>query len=96
MATTFEQYEVLDQIGSGGSGDVVLARTSEGTNVAIKALRPNQSKAKLNRFRNELAFCAANIHKNIIRVLDWGVYQDKSGDQTFADDSPDCGDSQAG
>lgn len=83
LVTTFEQFEVLDRIGSGGSGDVVLAQASDGTQVAIKALRPNQPKVKLNRFRNELSFCSANVHKNIIRVLDRGVYPDKSGDQPF-------------
>lgn len=83
LATTFEEYEVLDQIGSGGSGDVVLAVSSQGTQVAIKALRPNQPKVKLNRFRNELSFCASNVHKNIIRVLDRGIYQDAGGDRPF-------------
>lgn len=83
LATTFERYEVLGPIGSGGSGDVMLAQTGEGTRVAIKALRSRQPRNKLNRFRNELAFCLNNVHPNIVRVLDHGIYQHPGGDQPF-------------
>jgi serine/threonine protein kinase len=83
LATTFEQYEVLGPIGSGGSGDVMLAQAGDGTRVAIKALRPNQPRSKLNRFRNELSFCLNDVHPNIVRVLDHGIYQGVGGDQPF-------------
>ena len=83
LVTTFDEYEVQDQIGSGGSGDVVKAVKSDGSLVAVKALRPNQPKAKLNRFRNEMEFCTANRHPNIIQVLDRGICETKSGNRPF-------------
>ena len=81
LATTFDHYEVVRQIGSGGSGDVVAAQASDGKQVAIKALRANQPANKLKRFRNELAFCSTNEHRNIVRVLDWGLYQGEDGER---------------
>ena len=83
LPTTFEHYEVLDTLGAGGSGEVISARDSTGTIVAIKLLRANQASLKRSRFRNELNFCASNTHPNIIRVIDRGVTIDQGGERPF-------------
>jgi serine/threonine protein kinase len=83
LATTFDHYEVIDSLGAGGSGDVLSAQDSSGAEFAIKLLRPNQPRAKKLRFKNELAFCATNIHPNIVKVVDRGVIGAGTDEQPF-------------
>jgi serine/threonine protein kinase len=83
LITTFEHYEVLGSLGSGGSGDVVSVKDSSGTTLAVKLLRPNQPKVKMNRFKNELSFCSSNDHPNILKILDRGVNITPFGEQPF-------------
>lgn len=62
-------YTLIETIGNGGSGDVWKAK-SNGIEYAIKFLRlaPN-SNEKINRFKNEIAFCKESNHKNIIKLI---------------------------
>jgi serine/threonine protein kinase len=83
LVTTFERYEIVRSLGAGGGGDVFLATDSGGAEAAVKLLRPGQSMVKRNRFKNELSFCASNVHPRIIRVLDRGVFVDKNEEQPF-------------
>jgi serine/threonine protein kinase len=79
LATTFDHYDVVRQIGSGGSGDVVAAQASDGKPVAIKALRANQAKNKFKRFRNELAFCSRMSTKTSFAYWTGAFTQEKRG-----------------
>lgn len=76
LSTAFDDYTIKDQIGQGGSGIVFLATSSDGTNFAIKVInKNNNTKDKIKRFRNELNFCLKNDHPNIIKIIDYGSYE---------------------
>ena len=76
--TAFSQYELIQQIGSGGNGRVFSAKDIDGEMVAIKFIEKYQSTTKLKRIKNEINFCEQHKHKNIVPVLDRG--------QAFLDD----------
>ena len=73
-------YEITEQIGQGGMGDVYLAsRTSDyESRVAIKVTRPHvASEMVLNRFREEIQIQASlGKHPNIAAMLDAGETDD--------------------
>lgn len=62
-------YTLIKNVGNGGSADVWKAK-SNGIEYAIKFLRlaPN-SDEKINRFKNEIAFCKESNHKNIVKLI---------------------------
>ena len=64
------KYVLKDQIGMGGSGTVWLAE-SNGAEFAIKFIK-SDSKSKIQRFENEIAFCKHPNHKNIVSVISEG------------------------
>ncbi len=76
--TTFSQYELLKQIGSGGNGRVFSVKDPDGSEFAVKFVDKYQSSTKLKRFKNEINFCERHKHKNIVPILDRG--------QAFLDD----------
>ena len=72
--TALRSYEVVDQIGQGGSGRVFKVVSEDKSVFAIKVFDPSlRSKSRLKRFRNELDFCRKASHTNIVRVLDHGL-----------------------
>lgn len=71
--TTFNVYNSIALIGSGGAGNVFKVKDENKEIVAVKCLAPERiKKSKLARFKNELHFCLKNQHPNIIKILDWG------------------------
>lgn len=72
IKTAFDEYTLIEQVGSGGNGRVFSASNSAGEQFAIKLLERNIGRDKLKRFRNEIAFCEQHQHKNIISILDRG------------------------
>ena len=73
--TLLHRYEVLSPLGSGGMGDVVLAKDIElGRQVAIKWIRGDlaQSKDAVQRFYQEAKAAAALNHPNIVQIYDRG------------------------
>lgn len=64
------KYVLNNQIGIGGSGTVWLAE-SNGDEFAIKFIN-SESKSKIQRFENEIAFCKNTNHKNIVKVISEG------------------------
>lgn len=77
------RYEVVEQIGSGGMGEVYRARDRElDRDVAIKILADRfvKDRDKLARFEQETKAIAAISHPNILAIFDVG----RAGDLRFA------------
>jgi serine/threonine protein kinase len=84
IASGLASYDISKQLGEGGAGVVFQATRDDGTQVAIKVLKPDiASRAKLKRFRNELSFCFRTEDPHIIRVLDYGQVETDRGMATF-------------
>src|SRR5262245_46495759 len=74
---SFAHYEIVSPIGSGGMGEVVLARdTKLNRQVAIKFLSEKFSKDEdlLNRFIQEAKAASALNHPNILTVYEIGEH----------------------
>ena len=73
-------YQITDEIGRGGMGEVYRAVRSDGQytkEVAIKLVRGGfDSASVLERFRNERQILASLDHPNIARLLDGGTAED--------------------
>ncbi len=63
-----KNYELIKQIGQGGSGVVWLSEC-DGIKYAIKFLHDKKDKNKKERFIQEINFCKESTHKNIIKVI---------------------------
>jgi serine/threonine protein kinase len=75
IGSMINNYEILEQIGHGGMGDVYLARHPQiGKKVAIKLLRPETPKTSetAQRFFHEAMVVDKIHHQNVIDVLDFG------------------------
>jgi len=73
--TAFATYKAIEIIGAGGAGRVYSVTDETGAPFAVKLLDPAQARGeKLKRFKNELSFCLQKKHRNILTVLDHGVY----------------------
>lgn len=72
IRTTFDEYTLIKQVGSGGNGYVFSAMNSTGEHVAIKFVEKNLPTVKLKRFKNEIYFCEHHKHKNIVEIFDRG------------------------
>ena len=84
VKTVFDEYEITKQIGQGGSGTVFQAQNSEGELFALKFIDINSSnKEKVKRFKNEINFCLKTDHKNIIKVIDYGLYEKENLNMIF-------------
>jgi serine/threonine protein kinase len=71
------KYSLGKVIGNGGAGVVYEARTEDNDACAIKVLSTQQS-SKIKRFKNEIAYCFRNQHKNTIAVWDFGQTDGKT------------------
>jgi len=73
-------YQILEEIGHGGMGEVYCAIRADGQyekEVAVKLVRGGfDSRAVLERFRNERQILATLDHPNIGRLLDGGTTDD--------------------
>lgn len=67
-------YEILRPLGTGGMGEVYLARNGEGSLRALKLVRTDQqtSPTAAGRFRREVLALGKLEHPNIIHILDVG------------------------
>lgn len=75
--TTFTTYIATEFKDEGGSGRIYKVKDEANNIYAIKLLDPGKAtKEKVKRFKNELQFCLKNQHKNIVTVIDHGIYRD--------------------
>ena len=69
--SSFDTYTYTGVIGEGGAGYVYAVTNSNGEELALKVLKPKGiTSERLRRFKNEIAFCSAPPHQNIVRVID--------------------------
>jgi serine/threonine protein kinase len=84
LATTFGRYTLGNVVGEGGAGRVFEAIDETGQKFAAKLLDPAKALGeKRKRFKNEILFGIKNDHKNIIRIVDHGLYTDERGEAPF-------------
>ena len=77
IKTAFDEYILIQQVGSGGNGRVFSAKNQSQEDVAIKFVEKNIDSKKLKRFKNEIHFCEHHKHDNIVKIIDRGyVYLD--------------------
>lgn len=74
VLTAFDDFTLVKQIGQGGNGKVFSAKDSKGDDVAIKFVKRDESDKKFKRLKNEINFCEKCKHKNIVHVIDRGVF----------------------
>jgi serine/threonine protein kinase len=75
--TTYDTYTATDFKEEGGSGRIYRAEDGSNSTCAIKLLDPGKvTKEKKKRFKNELQFCLKNEHKNIVTIIDHGIFED--------------------
>ena len=74
FVTFFNSYKSMAIIGEGGSGLVYKVKDKGQDIHAIKCLKTS-GETKRKRFQNELSFCSQNVHKNIIKIEEYGVTQ---------------------
>ena len=75
-----DRYEILKMLGEGGMGTVYKARDRELDRlVALKVIRPELSGHPeiLQRFKQELILSRKVTHRNVIRIFDLGVAEDR-------------------
>jgi len=77
LVGTFGEYEIEEQIGSGGMGTVYRSRqTRVGRTVALKVLNHHSSaisdEGAKRRFLREIAAASRQVHENIVTVFDAG------------------------
>jgi serine/threonine protein kinase len=78
--TTFAaRYEVIEELGSGGMGNVYRAFDKKiEEEIALKLIRPEISSDKktIERFRNELKVARKIAHRNVCKMYDLGEEED--------------------
>src|SRR5712692_3129469 len=77
IGQTLGHYRVLEEIGSGGMGEVYRACDDRlGREVALKVLKPSlaNDRDRLRRFEQEARAAAALNHPNIVAIYDIGMH----------------------
>jgi serine/threonine protein kinase len=77
--TVVSRYRVVRKLGEGQMGEVYeTQRTTDGGHVALKVVRNMAGHDEpLRRFQREATLCAALRHRNVVPVIDYGVWEGK-------------------
>ena len=79
-STFAERYEVIEELGKGGMGEVYRVFDREiKEEIALKILRPEiaEDEISIERFRNELKLSRKIVHKNVCRMYDINKEENK-------------------
>jgi serine/threonine protein kinase len=79
MIKKINNYQILSKIASGGMSEVYLADdTKTGKKVALKILDAKLSidPEYLHRFKKEASICQQLDHKNIVKILSYGTFEE--------------------
>jgi tRNA A-37 threonylcarbamoyl transferase component Bud32 len=79
MIKKINNYQILSKIASGGMSEVYLAVDTEtGKKVALKILDAKLSidPEYLHRFKKEASICQQLDHKNIVKILSYGTFEE--------------------
>ncbi|MHB8277098.1 MAG: serine/threonine-protein kinase [Candidatus Humimicrobiaceae bacterium] len=79
MIKKINNYQILSKIASGGMSEVYLADDiSSGKKVALKILDAKLSidPEYLHRFKKEASICQQLDHKNIVKILSYGTFEE--------------------
>ncbi len=74
-----QRFEVIKKIGGGGEGDVMLARTAQGLQVAVKVPKIQSSsdpERLIHNFQRSALLVAHLQHPHIVPILDHGTTSD--------------------
>lgn len=79
MQKNLKNYTILSKIASGGMSEVYLAQDKNSlTKVALKILDSKLSidPEYVHRFKKEASISSQLFHKNIVKILDYGTFED--------------------
>lgn len=68
-------YTELGIIGEGGNSTVFKVKDEDNNEYALKLLNKKYDKESIKRFKNEMDYCIKSNHKNIMKVLDNGIFE---------------------
>lgn len=68
-------YKEVKQIGQGGNSTVYEVINEEEEKFALKLLNKNIDNDGKKRFKNEINFCTKSNNKNLIKIIDNGIYE---------------------
>ncbi len=76
-------FTVVAEISTGGMGKIIRGVSEKGKNAAIKIMKPEHcsNESLVTRFQQELKIVSMLDHKNIAKILEWGI---DDGRQYFA------------
>lgn len=84
FTTAFGTYRAMTILGEGGSGKVFSTRSDDGNEYAVKLLdAAHASTEKARRFKNEILFGSQTRHKNLVSIVDYGVWDGEDNSQPF-------------
>jgi len=80
IKTAFFSYQIVKQLGQGGSGTVYQVKRSEDEEqFALKILMPQTlCTERGKRFKNEYCFLSSHSHENVLRPIDSGCTTDNN------------------
>ncbi|KAK8551581.1 hypothetical protein V6N12_040215 [Hibiscus sabdariffa] len=76
-------FSAANKIGEGGFGPVYKGELQSGQEVAVKRLAENSGQG-LQEFKNEVLLISKLQHRNLVKLLDFGMARMFRGDQTEA------------
>jgi len=77
------KYKEIDKIGEGGNSVVYKVIDEEGKYYALKLLNKKYDKESIKRFKNEIEYCKRNNHRNLIHILDNGIFNVNGEESMF-------------
>ena len=81
MSKIINNYQTISKLASGGMSEGYLATSIKtGKKVAVKILdsKLSMDSEYLNRFKKEVLICKQLDHRNIVKIISYGIYTDNN------------------